>query len=272
MDRGQLLFLLFAVVSIGYQAAKGWRLGLVRQLVRFGSLIAAYSAAILCASATVPFLRPLGYPDFILRIIGGAVLFLVVYAFLSITGRILFKRTAHQDVGIIWFLYGASGALIGIVFGLVIVLFLADGIRMLGSIAEAGAANDRALAKAENPVLVGMSGLKRSIEAGTPGEALKTIDPVPKKVYSITEKLGRVVANSDSVTRFLDFPGAKELAARPEIQALHSDPEILSQLRDRHYLLLLKNEKIIKAANSPKVGELVKQFDVEKALDYALKK
>ena len=72
MDRTQMILLGFATLVVGYQAIKGWRLGLVRQIVRFGALAAAYVAGYFWSSITVPFLRPLGYPDFILHAIGGA--------------------------------------------------------------------------------------------------------------------------------------------------------------------------------------------------------
>ena len=268
MDRGQIIFLSVAALIIIFETIKGWRLGLVRQLVRFGAMVGAYTAAVFGAGMTVPFLRQLGYPDFILSCIGGTALFLVVYLLLSIIGGILFKRTGHQEVGLVWFFYGATGALLGIAFSLVLIFILMDAVRILGSVAEAGSSKS----KGENPVLVTITGLKHSLENGAPGTMLQTVDPVPKKVYSVATKLGRVTSNMESLERFLSYPGAKELAERPEIQTLHQDPEILTAVRDHQFAALLKNEKIVKAANDPKVNALIKKFDLEKALDYSLKK
>jgi uncharacterized membrane protein required for colicin V production len=274
MDRGQILFLSFAALIIVYQMIKGWRLGLVRQLVRFGALAAAYTVAYLGSRATVPFLRPLGYPDFILQCFGGAILGLLTFVAICVVGGILFKRTAHQDVGLVWFLYGATGALLGIAFGLVLTLAAADFIRLTGSLAEPPRNNASAHAspasKGESPLVAGLAEMKKSIESGVPGEVLQTLDPVPKKVYVVTSKIGRMASDTEAAERFLSYPGARELAERPEIVALRDDPEILRALRDHQYLLLLKNEKIVKAANDPKIAALLKRFDLEKALDYAL--
>jgi len=266
MDRGQIIFLSVAGVVILYQVIKGWRLGVVRQIVRFAALAAAYLAAFWSSGTAALFLKPLGYPNFVLQCLGGTLVGLVVYLFLCLIGGILFKRTAHQDVGLVWFLYGITGALIGAAFGLVLMFFVADAVRLLGSIAQADTA------KSEHPVNTGLIELKKSLENGVSGEVLKTLDPVPKNAYSIAEKLGRTVSDSQAVERFLNYPGATELAARSDIQALLKDPDILQDLRARHYLPLLKNEKIVRIANDPKTAALIKQFDLEKALDYAVGK
>lgn len=266
MDRGQIVFLSFAGVIILYQVIKGWRLGLVRQIVRFGALAAAYIAAFWGCGTAALFLKPLGYPDFILQCLGGLVLGTAVYLFLGLVGGILFKRTEHQDLGLVWFLYGSSGALLGAIFGVVLTFFVADAVRLLGNLAQADPA------KTAHPVNAGLAELKQSLESGIPGEVIKTLDPVPKKVYGIAGKLGRTVTNPEAVERFLNYPGARELAARPDIQALAQDPDILRALRERQYLALLKNEKIVQVANDPKTAALIKKFDVEKALDYAVGK
>ena len=294
MDRGSIILLSFALVILIYQAIKGWRLGLVRQIVRFGALAAGYVAALFGGGYAVPFLRPLGYPDCVLQCIGGAGLGLVVYLFICLIGGILFKRTAHQDLGLVWFFFGSTGAVIGVAFALVLLIFCADAVRFLGSIAEAKAAQVAAPAnkeqvatsvpkktaggakkpkpKPENPIPALLVEMKSSLDSHLPGEILQTIDPIPKKTYAIADKMGRTLSDADAMARFLSFPGAMELASQPEIQALREDPEIVRLARQGQYLLRLKNERIVKAANAPQVAALLKNFDLEKALDHALKK
>lgn len=289
MNRGLILFLSFAVLILAYQAIKGWRLGLVRQIVRFGALAAACAAAYFWGGLTVPFLRPLGYPDFFLRCIGGAGLGLLVFLAICFIGGVLFKRTAHQDMGLVWFFYGATGALIGIAFGLVLVLFLADAVRFLGGIAEAQAAVAAAPAqhapaaagskkskkpkpRPGSPVLDLLVEMKTGLESHWSGEILQTLDPLPKKTYAIAGKIGRTLADRDAMARFFNYPGAAELVQQPEIQALRDDPEILRAARDGRPMELLRNPKIIKAANSRLVAAILQKIDLEKALDYALKK
>ncbi|MCX6967024.1 MAG: hypothetical protein NTZ46_04470 [Verrucomicrobia bacterium] len=285
MDRGLSIFLGFAALVIGYQAIKGWRLGFVRQIVRFGALAAAYATALFASGFAVPFLKPLGYPDPVLYCIGGFGIGLLAYLAVSFLGGVLFKRTAHQNMGLVWFFYGVTGALMGIAFGLVVVLVVADAVRFLGGIAEArtalkppvakqgrAATTGAKKAKPENPIPDLLVEVKKGMEGNLIGEVLQTVDPVPKKFYGIAGKLGRAVSSPEAAGRFFSYPGAMDLAAQPEIQALRNDPEIVRALRDGQYMALLKNPKILKAANSPETAALLKKFDLEKALDYALKK
>ena len=284
MDRGLAIFLSCAALIIGYQALKGWRLGFVRQIVRFGALAAAYATALFASGFTVPFLRPLGYPDPLLHCIGGAALGLLAYLVVCFIGGVLFKRTAHQEMGLVWFFYGATGALMGVAFGLVLVLFFADAVRFLGGIAEAQTAlaakpakRDHVAAiakkpKRSSPVPGWLIEVKTALESHAIGEILQTLDPVPKKTYAVAGKMGRTLSDPEATARFFNYPGALELVEQPEIQALRNDPEIVRALRDGQYLSLLKNPKVVKAANSPQIAALLQKFDLEKALDYALKK
>jgi hypothetical protein len=291
MDRGQIIFLSFAALLLLIQTIKGWRLGLVRQIVRFGALAAAYMSAFLFGSAAVPFLRPLGYPDFILQGLGGMAIALAVFLFISLVGGILFKRTAHQNLGLVWFFYGITGAALGLAFGLVLVFLAADAVRLLGGMAEARFAAAATTATLKPPIIHPINtpkstgpatdgpvwlrelvGIKKYLEKGMAGEILQTVDPVPKKAYVVTAQIGRMVAAPQSVERFLSYPGAQELTILPEITALRQDPEILRALRDGNYLSLLKNPKLVAVANDPKIAAKFKRFEVEKALAYALAK
>lgn len=273
MDRGQLIFLSLAALFILYQVIRGWRLGLVRQIVRFGAVVAAYLVGIWGGRWLVPFLRPIGYPDFVLQFLGGVCLGIIVYLAVCVLGGILFKRTVHQSLGLVWFVYGFTGALIGLGFGLAMTLLAADAIRLLGGLVEGALAAPQSVhAKADNPVYLTLAGMKQSLERGVTGEVLQTLDPAPRKLYVTTSKMGRVIADPEAIDRFFSDPGAKELATRPEVKALREDPEIFHSLRDHQYLPLLKNAKVIKVANDPNVAALLKKFELEKALDRALAK
>jgi hypothetical protein len=72
------------------------------------------------------------------------------------------------------------------------------------------------------------------------------------------------------VDRFLSYPGAKTLLAHPKIAALQNDPVITRDLINRNYFALIRNPRIVTAANDTEIGELMRKFEFEKALDYAL--
>ena len=101
---------------------------------------------------------------------------------------------------------------------------------------------------------------------------VQQVDPIPGTLYGILHKLGLMVSDEHSVQRFLSCPGVKPLLAHPKIAALQNDPEIAQEIMKRDYFGLLRNSHILAAANDSEIGELMRKFEFEKALDYAIRK
>src|SRR6266403_91398 len=113
----QVVFVSFALVLVLFEAVRGWRLGLLRQLMRLAGLIGAYAAAFFGGRLLLPIARPfLKMPDLVLSAL-GALLAFVVYAVVSGMGAILFKRTGEQDSESVQLIYGFAGAIIGLFLG-----------------------------------------------------------------------------------------------------------------------------------------------------------
>ena len=216
----QTIFVSFAVVLMLFQIVRGWRLGLPRQLVRIGAIVAAYSAAIFGGNLLVPWLRPLvKLPDFVVSALGGAILALLVYSIVNTIGTILFKRTGQQGSGLVRLVYGISGAVLGIFFGLFFLWLLIMGIRSVGAIAEAQVnastpvrpqvAKARA-ATDENSLALSMTRLKKSVELGRVGDFVKHTDVLPAGIYETLAKTGEDFAKPESASRFLSYPGVAE--------------------------------------------------------------
>lgn len=275
MDRPQLILFWIAAIFVIYQALMGWRLGLVRQLLKIGSLAAAYFGAILFADLSLPMLRLSGYPDIVLRPIGAVLIGILCYFIVAFAGRVLFKKTTDQSVGAVWFVYGISGSLLGVLFGLFFVALLAIVFRFMGTYASGVVEPHQGSTFAESPTsrkatVASLVQIRESLESGVTGSVLRTIDPVPDAAYRLAIKIGRVSANPAAITRFLTHPDAARLAARPEIASLRDDPAIARALHERHYLSLLAHPSVIKAARSPKITEIIRGFDLEAALDHAM--
>src|SRR5438045_6672103 len=82
----QYVFISLAVVIILLEIIHGWRLGLVRQLVRVIAIIVAYSCAFFGARATVPIMRTFfKLTDPILAVIGGSLLAAFLFAAFNLT-------------------------------------------------------------------------------------------------------------------------------------------------------------------------------------------
>ncbi|MEA3082241.1 MAG: hypothetical protein QOD54_1915, partial [Sphingomonadales bacterium] len=236
----------------------------------------------------LPLLQPiLKWPDFILSMIGGAIVALVVYGLIASLGSILFKRTAQHGSATVRLVYGLSGAVTGIAFGLFFLWLILVGIRSVGAVADAQvqahprseapppssrADKSRALENFDANALTSfLARLKNSVELGSVGDVLKKTDVTPPAVYQILKDAGTVSANPDNARRFLSFPGAVELSEHPKIVALRNDPEIADLIRQGRILELLQHPRVLAAANDPTLIERVKQFDIKKALEYAAK-
>ena len=287
----QTVFLSFAVVLLLLEMLRGWRLGILRQLMRGAAIIAAYAAAWFGGGLLVPLLRPiLNWPDFVISMIGGALLALIVYGVIASLGSILFKRTAQQSSGAVRFAFGLSGALVGLCFGAFFLWLILVGIRSVGSIAEAQVQARPQIevaptppARSQNPrsknpsprdfdadsVAAFVARLKNSVELGAVGDVIKKTDVTPDSVYQMLNDVGTVAANPERAQRFLSFPGAVELSEHPKIVALRNDPEIAELISQGKILDLLHHPRLREAANDPTLVERVKQFDLKKALEYA---
>jgi hypothetical protein len=282
----QTIFVSFALVLIAFEVIRGWRLGVVRQIVRLFAVGSAYIAAVFGGKMLLPVLRPaLAVPDFFISIGAGTVLALLVYSGINLVGAILFKRTAQQRAGVIRVLYGACGGLLGIVFGLFTVWLIVVAVRSTGAIAnahlQADATERRALRGArqivarrreEPSLLLSIAKLQNSIELGSLGTVVKSGDVVPARTYQTLGKLGAVISNPQSAARFLSFPGARELAENQRIIALRDDPEIIQLIQQQRFMDLLHHPRLIEAMNDPALAAEVRSFDFQKALDYAIGK
>ena len=134
----QAVFISFAVVLILFEVVRGWWLGLLRQLVRVAALVAAYAAAVFGGRLLVPIARPfLKMPDIVLSILAGAVLALVIYAFGTSMGMVLFKRTGQQNSKLVQLIYGFAGAIVGLFFGAFILWTIVVRVRAVGAVADA---------------------------------------------------------------------------------------------------------------------------------------
>jgi len=293
----QLAFLSFAIVILILEVLHGWRIGLTRQLVRIVAILAAYGCAIFAGPVLLPIMRSFAkLPDPILTVVGGAVLGAIVFAILNALGPILFKRTKDHQSAVIRLTWGVSGGLLGILLGCFTIWLVFAGARLAGSVAEAQVRSQHAFTtgilqpvwnrplqiqsaapsppdqQRPTPLMTTLAELKNSLEAGPIGETLKNVDPLPQGAYRTVERVGEVASNPEAAQRFLRFPGAQQIATDPKIIALRDDPEITNLVSQRRVFDLLQNRHVIDALNDPVLFARLKNFDLGRALDYALTK
>jgi hypothetical protein len=292
----QMMFISFGVILILFEVLRGWRLGLMRQIMRLVGLGTAYAAAFLGGALLVPAVRPFfKMPDPILSILCGATLAVAAYMLISGVGAILFKRTSQQESGLLYLIYGFAGAILGLFFGFFLLWVTVASVRTVGALAEgqAGSRSGSATHNAQDPtsralevrrrflsesedrkqtLATSLARLKNSLELGLLGSVLKNTDPISQGTYQMLEKAGRVLSNPERTQKFLTFPGARELAEHPKIVALRSDPEIADLIAQGRFFDLLQNPRVIEVANDPVLAEGIRKFDIQRALDYALER
>jgi hypothetical protein len=286
-DTLQLAFLGAASILVLVKTWQGWQMGIARQGVNILALVAAYVVGYFAGGSLVPILHPMiNAPERALGVISAAVVGVGVYFGVSIMGKVLFKKTSQQSVGFVRFGYGISGGAVGALYGVFLVWIAILTIRLLGSVAESRVAagkNPRfssgkptATPEPAEPgpgaMVLGLAHMKESLEQGAAGSVVQQVDPIPGTLYGILHKLGMMVSDDHSVERFLAYPGVKPLLANPKIAALQNDPDIARDLMNRDYFGLLRNSHILAAANDSEIGELMRKFEFEKALDYAIRK
>ncbi len=273
--------LVLALGFVLFQAWKGWRLGIVRQLLRIAAIGSSYAVAVFWGGALVPVLRPLGLPDAVLRWVGGALLGMGTFLAVSMLAAVLFKKTTDQSLRLVRWGYGALGALAGVCLGLVYLWASLLVIRVLGSVAppptqarSAGPTQEVSSTVAlARSVTRGLGEVKEVLDQEGPRSVIDRLDPLPGNLAGVLSKMGQVTSAPQALLRLQTYSGLKPLLHNPKIQALQRDPEVARAAGSRDlgkYLGLLLHPKVVDALNDEQVVALLKEVDLEKALDYAL--
>jgi hypothetical protein len=198
---------------------------------------------------------------------------------------LLFKRTAQQASAATRLIWGITGALLGILLGVFTLWLTFTGIRLIGSVAQAqlhapsspaaspnGIAAPAASVSPANPLMTMLADMKSSLEGGHLGDAMRAVDPLPSALYRDLEKAGEVASKPERAERFLTFPGAREISDHPKVVALRNDQQVMELIARGQIFELMKNQRMIDALNDPSLQAQIKNFDWERALDYALQK
>src|SRR5438094_7751436 len=229
----QVIFISFGVILILFEVLRGWRLGLIRQIVRLVGLGTAYAAAFLGGALLVPAVRPFfKMPDPILSILCGATLALAAYGLVSGIGAILFKRTSQQESRPLYLIYGFAGAILGLFFGVFLLWLTVASVRAIGALAEGQArsrprtaahgaqdATSRALdvrrrflSESDDGVpalATSLARMKNSLALGLLGGVCRGTDPISPTTYETLERAVSVLSSRERAQKFLSLPGAR---------------------------------------------------------------
>src|SRR5438105_14412890 len=124
-----------AIVVLLLEIIHGWRLGLIRQLVRVIAIVVAYSCAFFAARATIALMHSFfRLPDPILAVLRGAILAAMLFAAINLIGASLFRDTAQEESRLVRVIGGNTLELLGILLGLFTTRLGFAGGRLVGTV------------------------------------------------------------------------------------------------------------------------------------------
>jgi len=261
----QGMFFLGAGLYLLWEIFVGWRRGVVRGAVYFGAFVLSGFVGYVAGRAAYTIWGKL-FPGtaFLAGLATGALALLFVLVFCLLLGALLFKRTSQQSSAMVRLLFGGGGALFGLLLGLAVLWGAISIVRVAGTMAESPISGHPA---AEAPgILRSFAILKESIELGSAGKFVESVDIVPPQTYKMITQVGKVVSDRATMVRFLDYPGVQEIIQNPRMIRLLEDPA----LKNHNLPDLITGQSLLDAANDPALTKQLKNVDLQKALDYAV--
>jgi hypothetical protein len=266
----QVALVFFAVVLLCFEAWSGWRAGVARAGINFGAFVISSIFGLLAAQAVSALFGGGGSPAGLAAgAIAGLAIGLGIFVVIWLVGALLFKRTAHH-AGLFRLLWGAGGSFFGILTGLLLLWGCISAIRLLGAMGEGTAEAASAHQIPPPKAAKGLVTLKESLELGTTGDFLKSVDPIPPDLYQLVTQITRLTADSRAMVRFIEYPGIQNVLNHPRMADLLSDPEVIRAAEQRNFLALLSNKSLHAALEDPSLAEELRKVDLRGALAYAL--
>jgi len=261
----QTAFLLLGLGILIFEVWWGWRMGIMRTLT---SLVALGGSALLGMAAGRVVSAIVG---------GGAVVFwgtaIVVlvsaYVVIWFFGYLAFKKTSQQPIGVN-FIWGMGGAVLGFVFGVLVLWLGIPAVRVAGVVGEEMKQAWPTYLQPVPPTISGLATLKENLETGITGKIFSSLDIVSPDFYDLVEKLSRFSADPTCIGRLMEYPDLKAVAELPEIQAMTVDPQMIAAIEGKNLLAVVTHPALFKLARDKKVSEMIIRIDFRKALDYAV--
>lgn len=280
----QGVILLVAALFLFWEARRGWKNGVVRSGLNLAALVLASIIGYMAArAAAAPFGGFSDLGGLITGVLTGIGVALVILFIIWILGAVLFKRTEHQESGLVRFFWGLGGAFFGILMGLIFICGAITMIRGLGALGQArlqsqpSTATTPGVPSANAPdkppaIANAVVTLKESLELGPVGQIVEQVDPIPEDVYVLISDAARVVNDPSLLNRMVEYPGIQQMMQHPKIAALLSDPAVVKAAEERNIMALISNKTMVAAAQDPELSKELSQIDIRAALKFALEK
>jgi hypothetical protein len=270
----QTAFLFAGAIFLLWQTWRGWRAGLFRSGVNFAAIFVSAVFGLLVAEiAAAPFGGVRYLPGFLAGLVVGGGLGVFLLFAIWLMGALTFKQTEHYAFGPLWFIWGVGGALFGFLIGLAILLATVSLIRTLGALAEVRLATQEPSApqpETTRRLTNGLATLKKSLELGSPGRLLESVDVLPPDFYELVAQIGRLTSDPEKMQRFLDYPAIQDVLQNPRVVDLFTDPDVVRAWQNKDVLKILNNQAVAAVWKDPVFAQQLRKVDLSAALKFAL--
>ena len=263
-----------ALAWLLFEMWRGWRLGMVRGIVKIFLLIAAWIAASAAAAATsaalAVFFRT---PSTLIPTVVASLVGFTIYFLGTLLAGFLLKRTDHHH-GLLQTIFGLGGACCGLLFGL---FFLWGGVSLVRSLGLFGEmrlmeAQRRGSSLQDQTMACNFVRLEKSLEMGSVGQFLISTDPLSPVFYENTRKSMEVMQDPEAFQRFLESPNVVRLLMNRRLNRVLNNSELQDEIKIGNVPALFHDPDVQALLHDPQLMKELKQFDLSQALDYALQK
>jgi len=250
---------------------RGWANGPLRLLVKPAALLLTWIVVhTFGATAAGLVARSTGWPAPVSSLVGAGALAFVGYQVLYLIGRTVFKRTRDYAEPLTRTIFGVTGGLLGLAFGLFWVWAVVLLIRLTGHFAAEQSAGALAHGLAPDPWVTNAVRLQASIESVLGKSLVDACDPVPRQVYQRLDQIARVIASPIALERLMTYPGFQRAWDDPQVRALAADPAVARALERGDFWAVLANPRLWDLLNRPDWREIFSGPQFDAALRYAL--
>ena len=265
-----------AVFWLLASAWRGWSRGLIRQAVSLAALLGAVAAGFYIGPILAPALPAIGFPRFLRPLVAGGLVAFLIWGTVTSMSAIVFRRTDEQGVGVVRAFYGLSGALLGLLSGLLLLSLGAWGVRIAGSLADGlqTGAQAKPHKKGQPPPSAPdpspLAALKKTVEESPLSAWITKVDPISPDWYPRLSKVGQALTSPAARERLLGDPAFEAVAKNPRLGALRDDPALQEALRSADLWTLLRSPKVQAAAADTQLLTALRLAEVDQALERAL--
>ena len=270
----QTAFLFGGAIFLLWQTWRGWRTGLFRSGVNFAAILVSAVFGLLAAElAAAPFGGLHYLPGFLAGGVVGGGLGLFLFFAIWLVGALTAKQTEHYGFGPLSLIWRIGGALFGLLIGLAIILGSISLVRIVGAVAETRLELEKPSAgepETARRVSDGAATLKKSLELGSAGRLLESVDVLPPDFYEVVAQFGRLTSDPEKMQRFLDYPSIQQVLQNPRVVDLFADPDLARAWQEKNVLEIFNNQAIAAAMKDPVLAGQLRKVDLSAALKFAL--